>query len=624
MFRSAASGVVKRVQSTPFIIRADKPDYWQEILMGADFGSWDRYLAKTITNYLFHDVGAWTELIAPGDPLLAPTGPIVGIAALDSMRVYPTGNATYPAIYYDDYGEMHLMHHTRVVPLIDNEYSEEYLAGYGECAQTRALTTIRREILLNQYIEGYLDDKPRPGIRLWSNVDEVVTEAAFKKMEMDKKTDDRGTWGSVVDIFGLDASEEAKLVEHSNVKAPEGFDFDKYKNEIALEMAAALGLDVQDFWQLTQSGGLGTGTQSEILAQKSRGKTFGNLLKRITRMLNEAFPRDVEYSWEYRDPQEDQEEADKAQAWANTITILSPYLQPDEIRQLASNQIGPLKDVLLDADGNLRRLNDEDPEPIPTAADDLTAGGKISVSELLENVVNRKPIQEERFLTEADLQAFTQRSFTGTGIDFSKYFRSFSRVGQAHSFPTAIMRATFREELYNAGTKAYNDGLNEGGVKPEDLDELGQAERNRKVAEWLALQSEYVNKLVDEISGGDYSKELARSRSELWVSKSLRTIFYTGLHDAAGQKRFQWRLGATEEHCKTCLQLNGQVHRLKDYLKAGLYPGSHDLECKGFNCDCKFVETDARPTGRLPGGRTGPFARFADRLGGFLRGLVGR
>lgn len=636
LFRSATAGTVKRVQTTPYIIRAES-DYWQSILMQADFGDWARYISKTVSNYFYHDAGAWTELIAPGDPRFAPTGPIVGIAALDTLRVYPTGNPTYPAIYYDQYGKMHLMHHTRVVQMVDNEYSEEYLAGYGECAQTRAIVPIRREILLNQYIEAFLDDKPRPGIRIWTNIDQETLESAQARMEMDKKADDGGAWGNVIDLYSLDTATEAKLNEYFNAKAPEGFDFDKYKNEIALEMAAALGLDIQDFWQLTTAGGLGTSTQSEILAQKSRGKTFGNLLKRITRMINEAFPDRVEFSWEYRDPQEDQEEADKAQAWANTITILAPYLQPDEVRQLASNQIGALKDVLLDEDGKLRRLNDEDPEPDPVLTDE---DGK--VSELIENYVE-ETVQEPKpapLLThdllmayarnEAPtmplsglIEAYARRSFTDTGSQFSRYLRSFARVGQAHTFPAAIMRATFREELYNSGVKAYNDGVRDGGFDPNNLDADAQARRDRQVTEWLALQNPYVNNLVDEISDGNVSREAMKSRSDMWVSKSLRTIYYTGLHQAAGEQVYGWRLGRTEEHCQTCLTASNQAHKLKDWLDAGIYPGSHSLKCKGYRCDCRFQKSDGRARGRLPGGRQAPFASFTDRLGNFLRRLAG-
>lgn len=633
LFRAAAAGLVKRIQTLPTIVKARDADHWQAMLMQADFGSWDRFVARTVNPYLYHDSGGWVELIAPGDPRFAPTGPIVGISALDTLRVYPTGNATYPCIYYDHYGTMHLMHHTRVIQLVDNEYDEEYLAGYGECAQTRAIVPIRREILLNQYIEGYLDDKPRPGVRLWQNIDENIVEAAFAKMEMDKSTDDGGEWGRILNVYALDTSEPADIKEYNNAKAPEGFDFDKYKNETALEMASCIGLDIQDFWQLTTAGGLGTSTQSEILAQKSRGKAMGNLIKRFTRMINQALPDRVEFQFEYSDPQEDKEEAEKAQLWTNTITVLSSYMKPDEIRQMAVNQIPAFKDVLLDANGNLRRLDDEDPKPTPIAGDDG------SITQMLENYVNGTQAEPtltgtlENYLSGdsqqsagqnlADiLERFTQKSFIGTGVDFSKYIRSFFRVGQAQNFPGFIMRATFREELYNAGTRAYDDGMREGGANPDELDAIGQAAKNRKVGEWLALQNGYINTLVDDINAGIVTKDNIRARSDMWVSKSLRTIFYAGMADASGEQVYDWELGATEEHCKTCLKAAGQAHTLREWMAAGIYPGAQALECRGFNCDCKFRLSQGKPRGRLPGAIVGPFG-LLDTLGGFLRRLVG-
>ncbi len=620
IFRAAAAGLIKRVQSTPWEIVAKDAGRWQQILMNAD-GGWDRLIARLGGDYLYHDSGAWPELIAPGNPRFAPDGPIVGLAVLDTLRVYPTGNPQYPAIYYDIYGGMHLMHRSRVAQLVDNEYTEEYLAGYGECALTRAIAPVRREILINQYIESFLDDKPMPGVRIWQNLGEPQVEAAFAQMERDRRSDDGGEWGRVLNLYALDTDKPADFKEYSNAKAPEGFDFDKYKNELVREIATCIGLDVQDIWELSGAG-IGTGTQSEILAQKSRGKAFGNLLKRLERTINQALPERVEFRWQYKDPQEDKEEADKATAWASTITVLASYLSTDEIRQLAANQIGAMKDVLLDADGNLKRLDDDDPKPAETAIEDTDG----SLRDTLENYVALPPSEPAAPATQPItqmLEAFTQRSFVGTGVDFERYFRAFARVGQAQNFPAAMMRATFREELYNAGTRAYEDGLREGGADPEAADAIERADRRRKVAEWLALQNDYINRLVDDINAGEIGPDALRTRSELWVSKSLRTIYYAGLNDAAGEELHRWVLGMTEKHCVTCLGLNGQVHRLKDYLRAGLVPGAQALECQGFYCDCELQKTTGRVTGRLPG-TLSPWGSLADRLGGFLRRIGGK
>lgn len=52
---------------------------------------------------------------------------------------------------------------------------------------------------------------------------------------------------------------------------------------------------------------------------------------------------------------------------------------------------------------------------------------------------------------------------------------------------------------------------------------------------------------------------------------------------------YQWRLGATERHCRDCAHLNGQIHRASEWRAAGIMPQSPDLECGGWNCDCSLV-----------------------------------
>lgn len=619
IFRGAVAGLVKRLQSTPWEIVAKDADRWQAILMEADFGSWDRFIAKLANDYLRHDSGAWVELIAPGDPRYAPTGAVVGIAALDSLRVYPTSNPTYPAIYYDIYGKMHLLHKSRVVQIVDNEDSEESLAGYGESALSRAIAPVRREILINKYVETFLDDKPAPGIMAISNLNPESFEAAVRRMKEQKDLDSGGDWGNTVLLYGLQAEVEPKITTYSNIRPPESFDFEKYKNELVREIALSMGLDIQDIWELS-GGNIGSSTQSAILAQKSRGKLFGNLLKRLERTINQALPVSAEFRWQYRDPQEDVEEAEKAQAWSVFIqtNVASGVLRPEEARQVLVNQVPAMKDVLIDRDGNLRRLPDDDPKPVETQIAEDTDG---SLNQMLQDYIEQPAKPADDSPAEL-LSAYASRAFTGTAREFERYFESFVRVGQAQSFSPAMMRATFRDELMQAGRQSYEDGLRAGGVNPTDADSTTLADRRRKVAEWLALQNGYINSFIDDVNSGRVSRDSASDRAAMWVNKSLRSIYYVGLNDAAGERYYTWKLGATVEHCKTCALLNGQTHKLKEWMRSGWMPKCSCLECKGFNCDCGFDLSTGPTRGRLPLGGTS--ASLADRFSGFLQRLAGK
>lgn len=604
VFRGAAAGLVKRTQSTPWEIVAKDADRWQALLMQADFGSWDRFIAKIVNDYLRHDSGAWIELIAPGDPRYAPTGAVVGIAALDSLRVFPTSNPTYPAIYYDIYGKMHLMHRTRIVQLVDNESSEESMAGYGECALSRAIAPVRREILMNKYVETFLDDKPSPGIMTVSNIGKAEFDAAYQRMLNQKGLDAGGDWGNTIILYGLQAEVKPQIDVYSNTKPPEGFDFDSYKNELVREIALSMGLDIQDIWELS-GGNIGSGTQSAILAQKSRGKAFGNLLKRLERVINQALPESAEFRWQYQDPQEDMEDAQKAQMWGSFVQlqVSSGLMTEQEGRQLLANQVPSIKDVLIDQDGTLRRLPDDDPKPAEEADPVIAEDTDGSLTDLLTE--------------------YAQRAFTGTAAEFKRYFQSFVQVGQSQGFPPAMMRMVLRDELQQAGMKSYEDGLRAGGANPADADATTLADRRRKVGEWLALQNTYINSFVDDVNSGRVTRENAAVRAEMWVNKSLRSIYFVGLNDSAGEKYYTWRLGATQQHCKTCATLNGQTHKLKEWMKSGWLPQCTCLECKGFQCDCRFDPSDGPARGRLPGGAQ-THGGVLDRFIGLIQRFAGK
>ncbi len=146
-----------------------------------------------------------------------------------------------------------------------------------------------------------------------------------------------------------------------------------------------------------------------------------------------------------------------------------------------------------------------------------------------------------------------------------------------------VVRALLRRH----GLEAFRDGLEEGGVSREDMDERDQ----QALSIWLTEQSQYVTRFADNVFRNRefFDENRADIHAHMWANKSLRGAYQLGQASAAWNQPFRWRLGATEKHCRDCLRLNGQVHRMRDWRKKGFLPGSDKLECRGFNCDCKLV-----------------------------------
>lgn len=606
LFRGAVAALIKRVQSTPYEVKAPKRygDYWQRMLMAADFGDWDRFVSKVLIDYSRHDQGSMVELIAPGNPNEAPTGPVTGLAVLDSVRCWPTGNPTWPMLYYDLNGKLHQIHRARILQFIDTPDSSEDTPGYGDCALSRAIAPVNRQILMGRYIEQSLDDKAPPGVMVFGNIAEEQVAIAIEQMNTAKNTDVPGEWGRVIRLHSLHAEEKPTVDVITYTKPPESFNFEQYTNLDAREIALSLGIDVQDIWGELSGSGLGTGRQSEILAQKSRGKGLGRILKSLERMINRALPEDVEFTWKYEDPQEDLEQASILQTTASSVQILSTVLDPQEARTLLANTVPAIHDVLVDETGNVRRLGDSDPES--------------TQPEISEDVLASTPPPMPQVAPFSQFQKGA-KDFSSTSADFIQSF-SGSAIG-AQGMSPAVLRALLRDKLWTAGYAAYEDGLREGGMDPADADAEELARRRNVVAEWNAAQTTYIDNFANEVAREGLTPDQIAQRAVLWVSKSLRAIYYVGLIDTKTDLVYPWLLGPAEKHCPTCLANAGQQHTMKEWAAAGMLPGSSSLACGGWECQCKFGQgMRGRSVGRLPGARPS----FGDRLMGWVRGLVGR
>lgn len=86
--------------------------------------------------------------------------------------------------------------------------------------------------------------------------------------------------------------------------------------------------------------------------------------------------------------------------------------------------------------------------------------------------------------------------------------------------------------------------------------------------------------------------------AQLWT-RSYDGAVSKGQTYAPDDPTYVWRLGATEKHCRDCLNLDGQVHTASEWRAAGIQPQSPDLECGGWNCDCRLESTELESSGAV-------------------------
>jgi hypothetical protein len=580
-FKSGVAVTTKRLVSTPWELKGEEKAsaYYQDVLWNACFGAgWDVFLSKLTKDFTRYDSGAYVELIGRRNADGMLVGPVTNINVLDSLRCYPTGDPNYPVIYMDIEGTLHLMHVSTVYRMVDMPDSFESSFEYGECALTRCIAPVQRDILMNRYVELSLDDNPPPGLMLFQNIKDKQLQDAFLKLDKDRNTDFGSKWGNVLRLYGLQPDQQISVESIPYNTVPEKFDYVAYKELNVKEMALGLGVDIQDLWELT-SNNLGTATQSEVLDRKSKGQLLGTLYKTIERLVNQVIPEGLEFSFQYRDPEEDQQEADKANTWAGIVLSLDGKLTEDEQRRLLANQVEAIRDVITDESGQIVRLDDSDPQtpaqmqpaPIPSAP-----------SAVQDVVVD-------------DTQEAVNKVLSATQNLFKKQFIDLAMQVQNKALSKAVLRPALRLALLEAGADALLDGYAEGGKPMAALDD----EARKVLSVWRAEQSPFISKFVGELFDTPFTYEQVQRRADLWVNKSINPIYFKGIELANRNQRYMWVVNPVKEHCVTCLQLNGQVHRMKDFTRTGLLPQSSKLVCGGYQCGCSLHPTDQPARGRL-------------------------
>lgn len=579
LYQGAISGVVKKIAATPWEIKGPsypkwKTAYFQSIVQNANFGTgWDPFISKFLTDYLTQDFGAVIEIIAPGDPS-KPLDPvaITGIATLDSLSCGATDNPEYPLVYQSRKkgSAIHALHRQRALRFVDMPDPDEQALDTGLCALSRMISPANVQILMGRHQNEKLSDLPMPGIVTVAGMSPQQFQLALREYEADRQKDGQSIFRKIMRLTGADPQNPPKIDFTSFSQLPDNFDYEKYMNLHAMLIAAALNIDLQEFWAL-QARGLGTGTQSEILHTKSERKGFAHLYALIERAMNIAvLPKPFEFKFKFQDRESDKADAERAQVWVGIAMQLSAILTPQQQAQLLANNVEQFADVLLDEDGQVK-LPDSDvrPEDTPVIGESNTTPGTADGADAV---------------TADDAKVITKRKdFGGTAADFARDFTDLIVAGIDSDVNRRRFGTVARAHLRNYGTQAYRDAMEVGGV----IDDLSTTDLSN-ITDWLSEQSGYVTNFADEVYSNGLSEAQIAVRADMWANKSLRDIYNRGLLAADADGMYRWKYDPAKEHCDDCKRLHNQVHRLSAWKKRGLEPGSSKLKCKGYFCGCGF------------------------------------
>lgn len=580
IWQGAIGGLIKKVASAPYEIQGKNlVGYFDSVLRYANFNEgWDGFLAKVIRDFLRQDNGAFIEIIAPGNPSRPPTGRVTGIAHLDSIRCYPTGDPEYPTVYYDRNGKIHLMHHTRVVHLVDMPDGDEGRPGYGMCALSRGISIATQELYINRYIQTKLDDKPEPGYVFWKGLSETQRLQKFNAFKEKQAVDDP-TFGRVIHFESLDPANPVGAEMLTFSQAPEQWDYKVYTELHVNAFALALGMDVQELWQLT-GGNIGSGQQSQILHAKSQGKTFGDLLTKLERAINTyVLPDTLEFAFKRHDPYEAQERADTAGKWASFTGAVKEESTPEERRRILANMVEAFKDAVTDENGEIVRLPDADVKPTNEQEQVVDDGAP--------------PEQTTPAPTQTAEDSKAVKSIQATRLDFEAAWTDMTDARRKGDMTSRRGDIVARALLAKFIGRSFDDGLSENGVDERDSDD------DAEVLALTAQASGYVTDFNSSVEG--LSDAEAALKPTLWWNKSIAPAYDAGRLSADKNGMYEFVGDDGEQTCPTCQRLKGQTHRLKDWTRKRLRPGvdTENYECGGYQCSHKLTRTSGKAHGRF-------------------------
>lgn len=213
-------------------------------------------------------------------------------------------------------------------------------------------------------------------------------------------------------------------------------------------------------------------------------------------------------------------------------------------------------------------------------------------------------------------------TFSNEGVENADWLRADSKAKQAteqeiKSFETFNSRLSgLVKGVYNGNiggdfidslaallqreiTLAYRHAWEDEGVENKPVPEALVEEANKLILQ----QFDYVDQYYKDIVNAKIDKKPLGpllQRVELWAAR------YDQAYNAALLKiselqggKLKWVMGATREHCETCLALDNNVAFASEWIASGIRPqhAPNDvLECGGWKCKCSLQPTEERRT----------------------------
>lgn len=307
----------------------------QDILGMAHFGAgWSSFVSRLSIDLYTQDSGAFIEVIRQSD---SESAPLVGISNLDAARCYPTGIPEEPVVYLDRRGTYHRLKWYQVIQLLEMPAAFEGIPGVQYCALTRMFRAVGVMRDISLYLGEKVGGRNARSITAIKGVTAQQVADAYSDANTVNDAAGLMRFMKPILISGIDPTADIGFSTLDLASIPDGFDLETMNKWYMNSIAMAFFEDYQTFAPLPGAR-LGSGAQSEVLLEKSKGKGPALFQKVLKEALNwNALPKSVEFKWDEQDSVSEKISADTAlvRAQERAARIQSGEVTAEVARDLA-------------------------------------------------------------------------------------------------------------------------------------------------------------------------------------------------------------------------------------------------------------------------------------------------
>lgn len=365
LWAGALSIAITKVSSLAWEVQGDIPlrtKRGQELLLNADAGrGWVSFLSKILQDFLLTSNGAFIEVVRATK---SENSSIIGLIPLDSLRCTRTGDVEIPVTYMDLKGRIHELRTADVLEFADMPSSRASMFGSGQCAAARAYKTIYRMACIEDLISEKVSGRNPSELNLVRGLNDPQLRSILETAQ--ESANARGVIAYMGAILATVPGDGDISVANIALKGfPENFDRQKEIDIGLLTYANNLGLDVQDIQPLTGRA-LGTGAQSQVLDEKSKGKGLSAFRQQFTHAVNTWILPDmttmvfIEKDW--RDKKLNAEYNQMIEAYTSDAVKNSIITAPQGLQVLVDENVFPDELLPTDITPDTTLADDEKPE----------------------------------------------------------------------------------------------------------------------------------------------------------------------------------------------------------------------------------------------------------------------